>query len=92
MSSKDADLKAKLLAMRSLPRVQECPYCGLVMSHREAAEQGACNECYGDVYDPAGMTYVTKTGKVLTESDIYDLAQEAERGYDVSLLVGKSRR
>jgi hypothetical protein len=29
--------------------------------------------------------YVTKTGKVLTESDIYDLAQEAEEGYDIPL-------
>jgi ribosomal protein L37AE/L43A len=26
-----------------------CPYCGRVMSHREAAEQGACNDCYRDV-------------------------------------------
>jgi hypothetical protein len=24
----------------------ECPYCGRVMSLREAAEQGACNDCY----------------------------------------------
>jgi len=24
-----------------------CPYCGLVMSVREQAEQGACNDCYG---------------------------------------------
>jgi len=24
-----------------------CPGCGLVMSHREAAEQGCCNECQG---------------------------------------------
>jgi hypothetical protein len=24
-----------------------CPGCGRVMSHREAAEQGACNECLG---------------------------------------------
>lgn len=25
-----------------------CPYCGRVMSRREAAEQGACNDCHGD--------------------------------------------
>jgi len=24
----------------------ECPHCGRVMSKRERAEQGACNECY----------------------------------------------
>lgn len=24
-----------------------CPYCGRVMSNRESAEQGACNDCYG---------------------------------------------
>ena len=29
-----------------------CPDCGLVMSFREAGEQGACNECYGGAYDP----------------------------------------
>jgi NADH pyrophosphatase NudC (nudix superfamily) len=29
-----------------------CPYCGRIMSYREAAEQGACNECNGGAYDP----------------------------------------
>jgi hypothetical protein len=29
-----------------VPTVAECPYCGRVMSHREEAEQGACNDCY----------------------------------------------
>lgn len=24
-----------------------CPYCARVMSNREAAEQGACNDCHG---------------------------------------------
>jgi hypothetical protein len=24
----------------------ECPYCHRVMTNREAAEQGACNDCY----------------------------------------------
>lgn len=27
--------------------VRRCPYCGRVMSNREAAEQGACNDCHG---------------------------------------------
>ena len=27
--------------------------------------------------------YVTNTGKILTESDVYELAIEAERGYEV---------
>jgi uncharacterized protein (DUF4415 family) len=35
-------------------------------------------------------TYVTKTGKVLTDADIEQLADEAERGYDAETL--KSRR
>jgi predicted DNA-binding protein len=35
-------------------------------------------------------TYTTKTGRELTEADIEDLADEAERGYDVQEL--KSRR
>lgn len=28
-----------------------CPGCGLVMSRREAAEQGACNSCNGGAAD-----------------------------------------
>jgi hypothetical protein len=35
---------------------------------------------------------VTKSGKVLTDADIEALADEAERGYDVSHLVGKPDR
>lgn len=27
-----------------------CPYCRLIMSCRENAEQGACNDCYGGAY------------------------------------------
>lgn len=26
-----------------------CPGCGLIMSRREAAEQGECNECHGNL-------------------------------------------
>jgi hypothetical protein len=29
-----------------------CPGCGRVMSLREKAEQGACNDCYGGPYWP----------------------------------------
>lgn len=36
--------------------------------------------------------YVTKSGKVLTDADIEAFADEAERGYDVSHLVGKPSR
>ena len=36
--------------------------------------------------------YRTKTGKVLTDADIEALADEAERGYDVSHLIGKPSR
>lgn len=32
--------------MNTEPR--KCPSCGLVMSKREAEEQGACNECRPD--------------------------------------------
>jgi ssDNA-binding Zn-finger/Zn-ribbon topoisomerase 1 len=32
----------------------ECPGCGRIMSLREAAEQGACNDCNGGAYDPTG--------------------------------------
>jgi uncharacterized protein (DUF4415 family) len=35
-------------------------------------------------------TYITKTGKALTDADIEQMADEAERGYDVEAL--KSRR
>lgn len=37
-------------------------------------------------------TYRTKTGRVLTSADINELADEAERGYDVERLVGKPGR
>lgn len=31
----------------------ECPGCGRIMSVREAAEQGECNDCHpGGAYDP----------------------------------------
>lgn len=30
----------------------KCPSCGRIMSNREAAEQGACNDCSGGAYDP----------------------------------------
>lgn len=36
-------------------------------------------------------TYLTKTGKVLTDADIEVLADEAERGYDVEVLKARRR-
>jgi hypothetical protein len=36
-------------------------------------------------------TYETKTGKVLTDVDIEGIADEAERGYDVDVLVQRRR-
>lgn len=36
--------------------------------------------------------YRTKTGKVLTDADLEALADEAERGYDVSHLIEKDKR
>lgn len=36
-------------------------------------------------------TYVTKTGKVLTDEDIEKMADEAERGYDVAALKPRRR-
>lgn len=35
-------------------------------------------------------TFRTKTGCVLTDADIHALADEAERGYDVSHLIDDS--
>lgn len=33
----------------------ECPGCGRIMSVREGAEQGECNDCHpGGAYDPEG--------------------------------------
>ncbi|HLI53897.1 MAG TPA: hypothetical protein VKU88_06215 [Acidimicrobiales bacterium] len=37
-------------------------------------------------------TYKAKSGKVLTGADIEAMADEAERGYDVDSLLGRSRR
>ena len=48
----DCDGEMERIAPRArlTPRVKrnlhECPYCGRIMSGREAAEQGACNDCY----------------------------------------------
>lgn len=36
--------------------------------------------------------YVTKTGRVLTDADIEALADEAERGYDVSHLIKRTEK
>jgi Ribbon-helix-helix protein, copG family len=44
----------------------------------------------GTVMTDKPKTYTTKTGKVLTDADIEQMADEAERGYDVEEL--KSRR
>ncbi len=38
-----------------------------------------------------GKPYKTRTGKVLTDADIEAMADEAERGYDVEMLLGKTR-
>lgn len=36
-------------------------------------------------------TYVTKTGKVLTDADIQAIADEAERGYEIEQLKARRR-
>lgn len=33
-----------------------CPGCGLMMTHREAAELGACSDC-APAFDPDGIEY-----------------------------------
>lgn len=38
---------------------------------------------------PLGFEYVTQSGKVLTDDDLQDFADEAERGYDVSGLMNR---
>lgn len=36
--------------------VHQCPECKRYMSTREAAEQGACNDCHpGGAYSPDGL-------------------------------------
>lgn len=34
----------------------------------------------------ASLTFKTKSGKILTEADLQDLADEAEKGYDLSTM------
>lgn len=41
---------------------------------------------------PADVTYRTRAGRVLADTDIALLADEAERGYDVSRLRPRRRR
>ena len=38
-----------------------------------------------------GKPYKTRTGKVLTDADIEAMADEAERGYDVEMLLKRRR-
>lgn len=38
-----------------------------------------------------GTAYVTKSGRVLSPGDIIRLQEEAEKGYDVSHLIARSR-
>jgi hypothetical protein len=38
-----------------------------------------------------GQVYRTRTGKLLTDADIRDLADEAERGYDLDRLIVRRR-
>jgi hypothetical protein len=47
-------VKRPLTTERVKRALRECPYCGRVMSDREAAEQGACNDCYGSHQDEIG--------------------------------------
>lgn len=49
----------------------------------------AVTESYATRLDatPAGEVYTTKSGRVLTDSDLDALADEAERGYDVDGLT-----
>jgi hypothetical protein len=35
------------------PPAPRCPACQRVMSNREAAEQGSCNDCFGGAWSPA---------------------------------------
>lgn len=53
-------------------------------SRWSADEQALLHRAFGH--------YVTKTGKVLTDEDIEALADEAERGYDVSQIVARPPR
>jgi hypothetical protein len=46
--------------------------------------------CRGCAIDFLKTPYVTKTGKILSDADIEELADEAEAGYDVSNV--KDRR
>lgn len=45
--------------------------------------------CVGILASMSEQTFTTKSGRVLTDADIWKLSDEAERGYDVSHLVGK---
>jgi len=40
---------------------------------------------------PLGFRYVTKSGRVLTDEDIQELADEAEAGYDITTLVERQQ-
>ena len=44
----ESELDWQLRLNRLCRPAPRCPDCNRVMSGREAAEQGSCNDCYGD--------------------------------------------
>lgn len=55
-----------------------CPYCDRVMSAREAAEQGSCDDCY-DSRSPFGRAAMTD-GELVDLEDESDFVADVENG------------
>ena len=64
-----------------------CPRCGAGVGEPCVAASGASAPPHAGRRERAREVPIrTKTGKVLTDADIEALADEAERGYDISQI------
>ena len=76
------------------PMTFTCPLCGVSPGNECVTKSGKSFRRVGVPglthhvarIEAASKPIKTKTGKVLTDADIYALADEAERGYDISHL------
>lgn len=67
-----------------------CDKCGREMFF-DTEDSVWRHETLSDGSEPVDCPMVTKTGRILTEADVAALADEAERGYDVTHLHHKRR-
>ena len=79
----------KVACGETWPAVAGCTAWGALSSHGCRLDPGheGIHRCLCGRRKPE--EYITKSGKVLTDTDIQALADEAEQGYDISQLASR---